>query len=95
MTYHLSQDEYDRIDNLSHLAIAAPNKREGEKYIQQICYVCPDLCGAARNIVSEVYSYAKAASGRVADKDHWRNAVEASLYKLHSFIGNDDPGLST
>lgn len=44
-----------------------------------------NLCGNADNILSELISYAKSASGRVTDKQHWKGCVENRLYVLEGY----------
>lgn len=65
----LTQSEFNRISELVHCALDAPNKKEAERYIQQIPYVCLYLCGPARNILSELTATTKSASGRVSNKE--------------------------
>ena len=90
MKYKLTQSEFDRISELVHCALNAPNKKEAERYIQQIPYVCLYLCGSARNILSELSHATKSASGRVSNKERLSYFAEMSLYKLQDFIAHDE-----
>lgn len=89
MRYKLTQSEFDRISDLVHCALTSPNKREAERFIQQIPYVCLYLCGSARNILSELIAAAKSASGRVSNKERLSYFAEMSLYKLRDYIARD------
>ena len=86
----LTQSEFNRISELVHCALDAPNKKEAERYIQQIPYVCLYLCGPARNILSELTAATKSASGRVSNKERLSYFSKMSLYKLQDFISHDE-----
>ena len=90
MKYKLTQSEFDRISELVHCALNSPNKKDAERYIQQIPYVCLYLCGAAGNILSELIATTKSASGRVGNKERLIYFAEMSLYKLQDFIDRDE-----
>lgn len=89
MEYKLKQSQFDKISDLVNYALNSPNKREAERYIQQIPYVCLDLCGPARNILSEITAATKSASGRVSNKERLSYYVKMSLYKLQGFIEHE------
>ena len=90
MKYKLTQSEFDRISELVHCALNVPNKKEAERYIQQIPYVCLYLCGPAGNILSELTAATRSASGRVSYKERLSYSVEMSLYKLQDYISHDE-----
>lgn len=85
MKEKLTQQEYQKIIELVDNAIYAPNKKEAQKYITQIQSYRYNLCGNADNILSELISYTKSASGRVTDKQHWIGCVENKLYVLKGY----------
>lgn len=85
MKEKLTQQEFQKIKQLVDNAIYAPNKKEAQKYITQIQSYRYNLCGNADNILSELISYTKSASGRVTDKQHWIGCVENKLYVLKGY----------
>lgn len=84
MKEKLTAEEYEKIKQLVDCAIDAPNKKEAQKYINQMQSYENDLCGNVRNIMGELISYVKSASGRVKDKGHWIDCVRNRLYVLDS-----------
>lgn len=84
MKEKLTVEEYGKIKQLVDCAIDAPNKKEAQRYINQIQSYEYDLCGNVSNIMGELISYVKSASGRVKDKEHWIDCVRNRLYVLGS-----------
>ena len=84
MKEKLIQQEYQTIKQLVDCAIDAPNKKEAQKYIIQMQSYENNLYGNASNIMGELISYVKSASGRVKDKEHWIDCVRNRLYVLGS-----------
>lgn len=84
MKQKLTIEEYEEIEHLVDCAIDAPNKKEAQKYINQMQSFENNLCGNAHNIMGELISYVKSASGRVKDKEHWIDCVRNRLYVLGS-----------
>lgn len=82
MKEKLSINEYEEIKQLVDCALDAPNKKEAQKYINQIQSYGYSLNGNAFNILSELISYVESASGRVRDKEHWIDCVKNRLYVL-------------
>lgn len=82
MKEKLTVEEYGKIKQLVDCAIDAPNKKEAQRYINQIQSYEYDLCGNVSNIMGELISYVKSASGRVKDKEHWIDCVRNRLYVL-------------
>lgn len=85
MREKLTREEYEQIKDAMYFAFSAPNKKEAKRYIDKIHSFSYDLIGSARNILSEVESYAAQASGRARDKEHWAECAKSSLYKLEFF----------
>lgn len=85
MKQKLTMDEYEKIEHLVDYALGAPNKKEAQKYIDQLQSYENNLYGNARNIMGELISYVKSASGRVKDKEHWIDCVKNRLYVLGSY----------
>lgn len=81
----LTREEYEQIKDAMYCAFSAPNKKEAKRYINKIHSFSYDLIGSARNILSEVESYAAQALGRARDKEHWVECAKSSLYKLEFF----------
>lgn len=85
MKQKLTIEEYGKIEHLVDCAIEAPNKKEAQKYINQMQSYENNLSGNARNIMGELICYVKSASGRVKDKDHWIDCVRNRLYVLKGY----------
>lgn len=86
MRYKITQEEYNKIEELVYAALSAPNKQEAKRYIQQMYFVASDLGGAANNILHELIAETENASGKVADKYRKESFARMSLYKLRMFI---------
>lgn len=85
MKEKLSIEEYEEIKQLVDSAIYASNKKEAQKYINNIKSYRYNLCGNANNILGELIGYVEAASGRVTNKEHWIDCVKNRLYVLGGY----------
>ena len=90
MRYHITAGEYGRIESLVLQALSAPNKKEANRYIQQLRQIGYDLAGGARNVFSELCSSTEYASGRVSDKERRESFCRMDLYKIRGFIKSED-----
>lgn len=66
-------------------ALAAPNKKEAQKYINKLQTYEYGLCGRASYILGELVCYVKDASSRVAEKEKRVYSVRNKLYELESY----------
>lgn len=82
MKEKLIKEEYEEIKQLVDYALDAPNKKEAQKYINQMQSYEYSLCGNARNILGELICCVKDASGRVSDKERKSYFVRSKLYVL-------------
>lgn len=85
MKEKLSIEEYEEIKKLVDSAIYVSNKKETQKYINNIKSYGYTLCGNANNILGELISYVETVSGRVANKEHWIDCVKNKLYVLGNY----------
>ena len=85
MKEKLTAEEYTAIEQLVESALYAPNKKEAQKYINQIQSYGYGLCGNASNILGELVGYVENASGRVADKERKVYFAKSKLYVLGSY----------
>lgn len=82
MKEKLTIEEYEKIKQLVDCALDASNKKDAQKYINQMQSYEYNLCGNARNILGELICCVKNASGRVADKERKIYFVRSKLYVL-------------
>lgn len=86
MQRKLSRQEFNEIKALVNNAINTFTKREASNYLTRLEFKCTTLdVGVSPNVhnmLSELVSYAKTASGRVEKKEHWVSATNSALYKL-------------
>lgn len=54
MRYKITQEEFNRIEELVDAALSAPNKQEARRHTQQMNFMAPDLGGGANNILHEL-----------------------------------------
>ncbi|MCM1464719.1 MAG: hypothetical protein NC094_04805 [Bacteroidales bacterium] len=81
----LSAEEYKEIEQLVDFALAAPNKKEAQKFINKLQAYGYSLCGNTNNILNELICCAQEASGGVADKERKESFVKSTLYKLKRY----------
>lgn len=86
MRYKITQEEFNRIEELVDAALSAPNKQEARRHTQQMNFMAPDLGGGANNILHELIAETENASGRVADRNRKESFARTTLYKLEMFI---------
>lgn len=89
MKQTLTQEEYDRINQLVEYALTSQNKKEAQKYINELQSIGCMLHGNARNIFGQMLSYVKNASGMVSDKESKMYFVKMELYKLEKYVVRD------
>ncbi len=82
----LTQAEYDEIEDLVNRALVVPNKTVAKKYTDRLAFLARWFEGPAHNIINELCASVKAASGRVADKEHKEYFCKMDLFKLRRFI---------
>ncbi len=81
----LSIKEYEEIKQLVDCALTAPNKKEAQKYINELSSYGYSLYGNANIIFNELVCCVQDASGRITDKEKKKYFAESTLYKLESF----------
>lgn len=81
----LTLEEYEEINQLVDCALDAPNKKEAQKYINELQTYRYFLEGRASNILSELIGYVQDASGRVADKECRMDSAKSKLYVLKRY----------
>ncbi|TWH59618.1 hypothetical protein DesLBE_4014 [Desulfitobacterium sp. LBE] len=80
----LTGKEFKEIKMLADKAVSANNKKSAELFIKRLDFMqrTLDIEPYKRNVLAELISYVRAASGRVSDKEHWIDAMNQSLFKL-------------
>ena len=80
----LTDEEFEEIKILVNKAVDASNKKSAEPFIKRLDFMQKTLYIEAykKNVLGELVSYVKTASGQVSNKEHWMDAVTQSLYKL-------------
>lgn len=86
MKEKLTAQEYEEIKQLVDSAIYASNKKEAQRYINQMNSYRYNLCGNADNILGELIGYVQNASGRVSDKERRIYNVKSKLYMLRGYV---------
>ena len=86
MNLHLTREQYIKIIDLVERAISAPNKSEAKRYVDQLNYIATGLQGSANVVFSQLKAAAGAATGRVAEKERKVYNCHMELYKLESFV---------
>lgn len=82
MKEKLTVQEYEEIKQLVDSAIYASNKKEAQRYINQMNSYRYNLCGNADNILGELIGYVQNASDRVPDKERRIYSAKNKLYIL-------------
>lgn len=85
MKEYFTSEEYEKIEQLTHDAVHAMNKREAQSFINELQYCGYGLSGRVNNIFNELVCYVKNASGRVDDKANRISFVKSKLYELESY----------
>ena len=67
-------------------ALSTPNKASAQKSIDRLAFLARDFECSAYNKLSELCSYVKNASGRVADKDRKESFCKMDLFTLRRFV---------
>lgn len=65
----LTPIEMAKLQELADCALTASTKKEADKYIAQIQFLVNDVMGYSANVLAEMISAIKNASGAVADKE--------------------------
>lgn len=82
----LTQQKFQKIEDLVNTAIQAPNKACAKGYVNQLKFISRSLPPPACNIASELVSATEAASGKVDNKDFYVKFAKSKLYSLESCI---------
>lgn len=82
MKEKLTIEEYEKIKQLVDCALDASNKKDAQKYINQMQSYEYNLCGNARNILGELICCVEDAAGRVTDKERKIYFAKRKLYVL-------------
>lgn len=85
MKEYFTKEEYEKIEQLTHDALNAINKKEAQRYINQLQFCGYSLSGRANNIFNELVCYVIDASGRVDNKEKRVSSVKSKLYDLKSY----------
>lgn len=82
----ITQEQFDRIENLYESALSALTKKEAKVYIDQIEFVATGLEGYANILLYELINSLRAACGRVPDREIKKSHCNTCLYKLEGQI---------
>ena len=86
----LTQERYDKIKKAVEKALSARNQKEAQPYISELSgemFLTPP---PANNILADLISSVKAASGRVADKERKKSFCMMDLNKLQGCIKTEE-----
>jgi hypothetical protein len=86
----MDMNDFKEFRKLVEAVMYSDTKKESQKPIERLQFMAAqmkgDLNGYAKGILKKVVNYAKEASGRVKNKDHWISLVEENWYLLKSEI---------
>lgn len=85
MKEKLTIQEYKEIEQLIDCALDASNKKEAQKYIDELQSYRYFFNGRANNILSELIGYVQDASGRVTEKECRIDSVTSKLCILKRY----------
>lgn len=88
MKTRIEKEKFEGIKQLVEKATSAYSKKSADSYIKRLEFISNSggYVGSANNILGELVSSVKSASGNVADKNRYLNFVWYDLYKLEDFV---------
>lgn len=93
MKYYLTKEEMDRLENLAEMALSANNKKEAEKYIQNMNFAIRDVWGPSGNILNEMISAVNNATGRISNKTRNLDIARQLIIKARMFCVKEGSSL--
>lgn len=86
----VDKNRLDELRQLVEQVMYAPTKQEAQHSIRRLEFMASSIKGEVDRYFSgklgEVISYAKEASGRVKNKDHWISCVEQCWYVFENGV---------
>ena len=85
----LTQQRFQKIEELVAKAIQAPDKVSAKRFIDELKIASNCLPSPSCNIASELLTATSAATGKVVGKEGYVKYARSKLYSLRTFIEKD------